>query len=173
MVQPRSPRPQRRPVRRSQTALDQRTAPQGHGRRCAGGARRRAITAAGRSAAGTGQRPAGTDLRLVQRPLPHHPPARKLDPTVARANWAQVFYADVTPAETERALHVTEAIAPALDALADALSGCEWNRPAIAAAFKQVLASQGLKMPQLAMPTRVLTVGTAHTPSVDALLELM
>src|SRR6218665_2694346 len=120
MVQPRSPRPQRRPVRRSQTALDQRTAPQGHGRRCAGGARRRAITAAGRSAAGTGQRPAGTDLRLVQGQLRH--------------------YADVTPAETERALHVTEAIAPALDALADALSGCEWNRPAIAAAFKQVLA---------------------------------
>ncbi|MCW5259628.1 glutamate--tRNA ligase [Verminephrobacter eiseniae] len=97
----------------------------------------------------------------------------RCDTTVALANWAQVFYADVTPAETERALHVTEAIAPALDALADALSGCEWNRPAIAAAFKQVLASQGLKMPQLAMPTRVLTVGTAHTPSVDALLELM
>ena len=28
-------------------------------------------------------------------------------------------------------------------------------------------------MPQLAMPVRVLTVGTAHTPSVDAVLELI
>ena len=43
----------------------------------------------------------------------------------------------------------------------------------IAAAIKQVLTEQGLKMPQLAMPVRVLVAGTAHTPSVDALLELM
>jgi glutamyl-tRNA synthetase len=28
-------------------------------------------------------------------------------------------------------------------------------------------------MPQLAMPARVLVVGTAQTPSVDAVLELM
>ena len=41
------------------------------------------------------------------------------------------------------------------------------------AAIKEVLAQHSLKMPQLAMPVRVLAVGTAHTPSVDAVLELL
>ena len=48
-----------------------------------------------------------------------------------------------------------------------------WDKASIAATFKQVLTAQGLKMPQLAMPVRVVTVGTAHTPSVDAVLELV
>ena len=89
------------------------------------------------------------------------------------ANWAHIFYGEVTPIDAERAQHVTPAVAPALDALADALSACEWDKVSISAAFKQVLNNQGLKMPQLAMPARVLTAGTAHTPSVDALLELI
>ncbi len=97
----------------------------------------------------------------------------RCDTTVALADWAQVFYGDVTPNEAELAQHVTEAIKPAIAALAEVLSTCEWNKAAISAAFKQVLAAHGLKMPQLAMPVRVLTVGTAHTPSVDAVLELI
>jgi glutamyl-tRNA synthetase len=36
-----------------------------------------------------------------------------------------------------------------------------------------VLADTGLKMPQLAMPVRVLVMGTPQTPSLDAILELM
>ena len=39
-------------------------------------------------------------------------------------------------------------------------------------AFKQVLADAGLKMPQLAMPVRVLVMGTPQTPSVDQVLFL-
>jgi glutamyl-tRNA synthetase len=98
----------------------------------------------------------------------------RCDTTVALADWAVVFYGDtVTPAQEERDKHVTEAIGPALDALATALAACDWDKAAIAATFKEVLAAQGLKMPQLAMPVRVLTAGTAHTPSVDALLELL
>lgn len=98
----------------------------------------------------------------------------RCDTTVALADWALVFYADsVAPSAEEREKHVTAAIAPALDALAAAFASCEWEKTAIAATFKQVLAEKGLKMPQLAMPVRVLTVGTAHTPSVDAVLELV
>lgn len=97
----------------------------------------------------------------------------RCDTTVALADWAQVFYGDVTPNEAELAQHVTDAIKPAIAALSEALATCEWNKAAISAAFKQVLAAHGLKMPQLAMPVRVLTVGTAHTPSVDAVLELL
>ena len=97
----------------------------------------------------------------------------RCDTTVALADWAQVFYGDVTPNEAELAQHVTDAIKPAIAALSETLATCEWNKAAISAAFKQVLAAHGLKMPQLAMPVRVLTVGTAHTPSVDAVLELL
>ena len=35
------------------------------------------------------------------------------------------------------------------------------------------LAAHGLKMPALAMPVRVLVMGTAQTPSLDAVLELV
>ena len=97
----------------------------------------------------------------------------RCDTTVALADWVFVFYGPVSPAQTELAQHVTDAIAPALDALADALASCDWDKATISAAFKQVLATHGLKMPQLAMPVRVLTAGSAHTPSVDAVLELV
>ena len=98
----------------------------------------------------------------------------RCDTTVALADWAQVFYGDsVNASPEEREKHVTEAIFPALASLVHALKNCEWNKQAISSAFKQVLADNGLKMPQLAMPVRVLVAGTAHTPSVDAVLELM
>jgi predicted small lipoprotein YifL len=45
--------------------------------------------------------------------------------------------------------------------------------PAIGAALKETLAACGLKMPQLAMPVRVLVMGTAQTPSLDAVLALL
>jgi glutamyl/glutaminyl-tRNA synthetase len=47
-----------------------------------------------------------------------------------------------------------------------------WDKAAIAAAIKEVLAAHGMKMPQLAMPVRVLVMGTAQTPSLDAVLAL-
>ncbi len=97
----------------------------------------------------------------------------RCDTTVALADWAFVFYGDVAPNPEEYAKHVTEAVWPAIGALAQALATCAWDKAAIAAAFKEVLVAHSLKMPQLAMPVRVLTVGTAHTPSVDAVLELV
>jgi glutamyl-tRNA synthetase len=92
--------------------------------------------------------------------------------TLELADWAQVFFSDVQPNPQERELHVTDAVRPALAALVAALSDCDWTRPAIAAAMKRVLTEQGLKMPQLAMPVRVLVMGTAQTPAIDAVLEL-
>jgi glutamyl-tRNA synthetase len=96
----------------------------------------------------------------------------RCDTTVALAGWAQAFYADVQPSAEDLALHVTEAVKPAIAALAQALATAEWTAPAIGAAIKGVLAAHGLKMPQLAMPVRVLTMGTPQTPSLDALLSL-
>jgi len=97
----------------------------------------------------------------------------RCDTTVALAGWAQAFYADVTPKPEELAQHVTEAVKPALAQLSQKLATCAWDKASIAAAIKEVLAACGLKMPQLAMPVRVLVLGTAQTPSLDAVLELL
>ncbi len=97
----------------------------------------------------------------------------RCDTTVALADWAAAFYADVNPGAEERTQHITEAVKPALAALASALADlASWDKAAISAALKAVLAAHGLKMPQLAMPVRVLVMGTAQTPSLDAVLEL-
>jgi glutamyl-tRNA synthetase len=97
----------------------------------------------------------------------------RCDTTVALAEWAQVFYADVTPKAEDLAQHVTETVKPALAQLREKFAACNWDKAGIGAAFKEVLSAAGLKMPQLAMPVRVLVFGTPQTPSVDAVLELL
>ena len=96
----------------------------------------------------------------------------RCDTTVALAGWAAKFYQDVTPDAAEITQHVTDVVRPALQALAEKLGSCTWDKPSIAAAIKEVLTSTGLKMPQLAMPVRVLVLGTPQTPSLDAVLAL-
>jgi len=93
--------------------------------------------------------------------------------TVAElANWLSMYFAPVTPSSEDVATHVTEAVRPALADLAQRLSRLgDWSRAAIQLALKETLASTGLKMPQLAVPVRVLVCGRAQTPSVDAVLE--
>lgn len=65
------------------------------------------------------------------------------------------------------------AVQQAVAALAQQLESVAWEVPAIAAALKTVLQEQGMKMPQLAMPVRVLLLGRAQTPSLDAVLHLI
>jgi glutamyl-tRNA synthetase len=96
----------------------------------------------------------------------------RCDTTVMLADWVAKFYTDVTPNGDELAQHVTDAVRPALSLLAEKLSACAWDKASIAAVLKEVLTAQGLKMPQLAMPVRVLVLGTAQTPSLDAVLAL-
>jgi len=96
----------------------------------------------------------------------------RCDTTVALADWVATFYAPVSPSAEDMATHVTEAIRPAIADLADAFANIEWHKEAISATFKSVLQAHALKMPQLAMPVRVLVMGTPNTPSVDAMLAL-
>jgi len=97
----------------------------------------------------------------------------RCDTLLVLADWAMAFYKDVTPQADDVAKHITPAVLPALDALAAKLNAVvEWSTSNVSTAFKEVLAEQGLKMPQLAMPVRVLVMGTPQTPSVDAVLWL-
>lgn len=96
----------------------------------------------------------------------------RCDTTISLATWAAKFYNDITPDAAELALHVTQAVRPGLAMLAEKLAACAWDKASIAAVIKEVLAANGMKMPQLAMPVRVLVMGTAQTPSLDAVLEM-
>jgi glutamyl-tRNA synthetase len=96
----------------------------------------------------------------------------RCDTTVALADWAAVFYADVTvDAQTLQPLLSPE-VQQAIAALEKALAHCEWTVAALSAQIKQVLTEVGIKMPQLAMPVRVLLCGQAQTPSLDAVICL-
>ena len=96
----------------------------------------------------------------------------RCDTLVVLADWVAKFYSAVDPDPVERSQHVTGAVLPAIGMLAQALEDCPWDKVSIAASIKEVLRVTGLKMPQLAMPVRVLVLGTPQTPSLDAVLAL-
>jgi glutamyl-tRNA synthetase len=85
---------------------------------------------------------------------------------------AAMFYRTPAPEAEALAQHVTDAVRPAVADLAAALKSAEWTKESISAAFKATLGAHKLKMPQLAMPVRLLVAGTTHTPSIDAVLML-
>jgi len=92
------------------------------------------------------------------------------------AHEARLFYVEPAIAEADRARHLqggAPSLPAALAALASTLESVDWNRAAIADALKSTLAEHGLKMPQLAVPVRLLVFGVPQTPSVDAMLAAM
>jgi glutamyl-tRNA synthetase len=96
----------------------------------------------------------------------------RCDTLIILADWVAAFYADIKPNATDLSQYVTNSIKPALNLLIEKLATCGWNKVAIALTIKEVLMVCAVKMPQLAMPVRVLVMGSAHTPSLDAVLEL-
>ncbi|HEU6454615.1 MAG TPA: glutamate--tRNA ligase [Roseateles sp.] len=88
------------------------------------------------------------------------------------ADWLTMYFAPVKPSAEDLSSLVTDSVKPALSILGERLSALtEWNKAAIQQALKETLAATGLKMPQLAVPVRVLVCGRAQTPSLDAVLE--
>jgi len=96
----------------------------------------------------------------------------RCDTTVALAEWAAAFYADITVSDADRAQHITDAVKPAIATLAEKMMTVAWDKASIAVMIKEVLATHALKMPVLAMPVRVLVMGTPQTPSLDSVLEI-
>jgi glutamyl-tRNA synthetase len=92
--------------------------------------------------------------------------------TVELADWLRMYAQDVAPDADELSKHMNDASRAAIASLRDALTDVAWETAAIAQAFKQALSAHGLKMPQLAIPVRLLVCGRAQTPSVDATLCL-
>jgi len=89
------------------------------------------------------------------------------------AQAALLFYRPYRLDEELRVAHVSEAIRPALEEFARAAAGVPWQRESISALIKELILKYQIKMPQLAIPLRVLTVGQTQTPALDAVLELL
>jgi glutamyl-tRNA synthetase len=86
------------------------------------------------------------------------------------ADEAMLFYAvEVHPGTPDW----DENVAKALRMLKARLASVSWQRAALNETIKEVVKSNGLKMPQLAMPLRRLVTGRTQTPSIDAVLELL
>jgi len=83
-----------------------------------------------------------------------------------------MFYRQPAPDAALLAQHVTDAIKPALQDFAARCATVEWKKDALAPMIKEVLAEHKLKMPQLAMPLRLLVAGQLQTPAIDVVLEL-
>ena len=96
----------------------------------------------------------------------------RCDTTAALAGWAAAFYSDIEVSDADRAQHITDAVKPAIATLVEKLMTVAWERAEIAVMIKEVLATHALKMPVLAMPVRVLVMGTSQTPSLDSVLEI-
>jgi glutamyl-tRNA synthetase len=93
--------------------------------------------------------------------------------TVELADWLAMYFAPVEPASADLATHLTEGARAALPTLRAKLAAlADWTPAAIQGAIKESIAAHGLKMPQLAIPVRLLVCGRAQTPSVDAVLAL-
>ncbi len=86
-----------------------------------------------------------------------------------------MFYRQPAPDAALLEQHVTEAIKPVLQdfgARCAAIDVSHWKKDVLSATIKEVLAQHKLKMPQLAMPLRLLIAGQLQTPAIDLVLEI-
>jgi glutamyl-tRNA synthetase len=88
------------------------------------------------------------------------------------ASAAMLFYRTPAPDAALMSQHVTDAVRPGLAEYAARCKDVAWTREALAAMLKEVLAAHKLKMPQLAMPLRLLLTGQLQTPAIDAVVEV-
>ncbi|MDO4905295.1 MAG: glutamate--tRNA ligase [Lautropia sp.] len=83
------------------------------------------------------------------------------------------FFKPGLPGAESAVRHLGEAVQPALEEFVAGLDAVAGDKEGINALLKQVLKAHGLKMPQLAVPLRLLAFGVEQTPSVDAMLALL
>ena len=89
------------------------------------------------------------------------------------AERAMMFYGDIAPKPELLAEQVTDAVKPALHALAERFATVDpWEEAGVQSAFEGALKAHGLKMPKLAMPVRAVVFGTTQTPSLYQTLAL-
>jgi len=89
------------------------------------------------------------------------------------ADSVELYLIEVHPAPEVLEQHLTETARIALASLRDRFKDIAWEKAALSAAIKETMAQHSLKMPQVAIPLRVATLGVAQTPAIDAVLEVL
>jgi glutamyl-tRNA synthetase len=89
------------------------------------------------------------------------------------ADACEPFCVVVHPSVEMIAQHLTDAARAALKVLLDKLSAGAWEKAAISTAIKETLAACGMKMPQVAIPLRVVLLGQPQSPAIDAVVEVL
>jgi len=89
------------------------------------------------------------------------------------ADAAVYFFRVLTPSEELRAQHFNSETKPFLIFLTDRFSLIDWNKQLIHDEIKNAATTFGVKLPKIAMPLRVAVTGEVHTPSIDAVLEIL
>ena len=89
------------------------------------------------------------------------------------ADAAVYFYRPLEAHEDVRKQYLTAVVKPALEALVAKLQTAEWTRETLGPLIKEICAAHQLKMPQVAMPLRVMITGATQTPSIDAVMALI
>jgi len=85
------------------------------------------------------------------------------------ADEAMMFYSYTAP----QSIGLDKSVRHGLETLKAGLVSVDWERAKLGELIKNVVKGQGLKMPQLAMPLRLIVTGRQQTPSIDAVLELL
>ena len=88
------------------------------------------------------------------------------------ANSTLIFYGKPEPDTEVLKEHLTDASRDALKEYAANIETIDWNRDALKTMMKGILKQRKMKMPQVAMPLRLLLTGELHTPSIDAVVCL-
>ena len=83
-----------------------------------------------------------------------------------------MFYMDPPDVSDALAEQLSPPVRAALTALMASLPA-DWNAAALALALKGVLSASGLKMPQIAMPLRLMLMGRTDTPSIDKVMAIL
>jgi len=89
------------------------------------------------------------------------------------ADAAVYFFRPLTPTDELKTQYFTSDIKPILVDLVTKLQQVEWKRESIHNEIKAIAKTYDVKLPKIAMPLRVIVTGETHTPSIDAVLELL
>ena len=89
------------------------------------------------------------------------------------ADAAHAYLCAPHPAPELLAQHLSEPVRAALATLRTRLSSVAWEAPALSAAIKETITAHTMKMPQLAIPLRVVLLGQPQSPAIDAVLEVL
>jgi len=118
------------------------------------------------------QQLAGADWSVLERAVPLY--KERVGNLNELADALHPFCATVQAPADLLAQHLTAVARTALATLVEKLGGlAEWQAAPISQAIKETLAGHGLKMPQVATPLRVVLLGQAQSPAIDAVLAAL